>query len=146
MSTPQVPAVEGWFTTGEEPALIGARGVESGSYFFPKAVAVSANPHAPFEEREEVLLSRRGKVWSYTTNHYKPPPPYVAPEPFAPYTVVAVELEQERMVVLGLLADGADPARLRVGEEVELVLGTLYEDDEAEHVVWKWRPIDPEVG
>lgn len=145
MSTQQVPAVEGWFTDGVEPALIGARGVESGSYFFPKAVAVSANPSAPFEEREEVLLSRRGKVWSFTTNHYKPPPPYVAPEPFVPYTVLAVELEKERIVVLGLLADGADPARLRVGQEVDLVLGPLYEDDEGEHVVWKWRPIDAEV-
>ncbi|MCZ7526933.1 MAG: OB-fold domain-containing protein [Acidimicrobiia bacterium] len=146
MSTPRIPAVEGWFTTGGEPALTGERGVESGSYFFPRAVAASANPHAPFEEREEVLLSRHGKVWSYTTNHYAPPPPYVAPDPFVPYTVVAVELEREQMVVLGLLADGVDPARLRVGQEVELVLGTLFEDDEGAHVVWKWRPVDPEVG
>lgn len=145
MSTQQVPALEGWFTTGDEPALIGARGVESGSYFFPKAVAVSANPNAPFEEREEVQLSRRGKVWSYTTNHYEPPPPYVAPDPFVPYTVVAVELEQEQIVVLGLLADGADPAGLKVGREVELVLGPLFTDDEGEHMVWKWRPVDSEV-
>lgn len=145
MSTRRAPAVEGWFTTGEAPALIGERGTESGSYYFPRAVAVSANPYASFEEREEVLLSRRGKVWSYTTNHYKPPPPYVAPEPFVPYTVVAVELELERMVVLGLLAEDADPTRLRVGDDVELVLGTLYEDDDATHVVWKWRPIDKET-
>lgn len=146
MSTPQVPAVEGWFTTGDEPALIGSRGVESGSYFFPKAVAVSANPRAPFEERVEVELSRRGKVWSYTTNHYQPPPPYISPDPFEPYTVVAVELEQERMVVLGLLAEGADPASLKVGQAVELVLGTLFTDDEGEHVVWKWRPVEGEVA
>ena len=145
MSATQVPAVEGLFTTGDTPALIGARGVESGSYFFPTAVAVSANPNAPFEEREEVRLSRRGKVWSYTTNHYEPPPPYVAPDPFVPYTVVAVELEKEQIVVLGLLADGADPALLRVGQEAELVVGPLFVDDEGEHVVWKWRPIDAEV-
>ena len=145
MSTSAVPAMEGWFTTGDAPALIGERGTESGSYFFPKAVAVSANPSAPFEEREEVLLSRRGTVWSYTTNHYQPPPPYVSPDPFVPYTVVAVELEQERMVVLGLLADGADPSQLHVGDQVELVLGTLYEDDEGARLVWKWQPIGSEV-
>lgn len=145
MSVQQVPAVEGWFTGGEEPALIGARGAESGSYFFPTAVAVSANPRAPFEEREEVLLSRRGTVWSYTTNYYKPPPPYVAPDPFVPYTVVAVELERERIVVLGLLAADADPAALRVGLGVELTLRTLYADDEGEHTVWSWRPVDSEV-
>lgn len=141
----RVPAVEGWFTMDERaPQLVGAKGTESGSYFFPKELAVSANPAAPFEDREAVLLSRRGRVWSYTTNHYEPPPPYVSPDPFVPYTVVAVELEAEQMVVLGPLATGADPSALRVGMEVELVLGPLYEDDEHEYVVWQWAPVaDP---
>jgi uncharacterized protein len=138
----RVPAVDGWFTMDEAaPHLVGAKGVESGSYFFPKALAVSANPAAPFEEREDVLLSRRGKVWSYTTNHYEPPAPYVAPDPFVPYTVLAVELEAERMVVLGPLATGVDPESLRVGMEVELVLGPLYTDDEHEYVIWQWAPV-----
>jgi hypothetical protein len=142
MTRTRVPAVEGWFTMDEAaPALIGARGVESGSYFFPKAIATSANPVAPFETREDVALSRRGRVWSYTTNHYKPPAPYVAPDPFEPYTVLAVELEEERMIVLGPLATGADPEQLRVGMEVELVLGPLYSDDEHEYVVWQWAPV-----
>ncbi|MDQ1533550.1 MAG: uncharacterized protein QOF28_1311 [Actinomycetota bacterium] len=141
----KVPAVEGWFTMDEQaPQLVGAKGTESGSYFFPTELAVSANPAAPFEDREAVLLSRRGRVWSYTTNHYEPPPPYVSPDPFVPYTVVAVELEAEQMVVLGPLATGADPSTLRVGMEVELVLGPLYEDDEHEYVVWQWAPLaDP---
>jgi hypothetical protein len=142
MTRTRVAAVDGWFTMDEAaPALIGARGVESGSYFFPKAVATSANPAAPFEAREEVQLSRRGRVWSYTTNHYKPPAPYVSPEPFEPYTVLAVQLEQEQMVVLGPLATGADPEQLRVGMEVELVLGPLYSDDDHEYVVWQWAPV-----
>jgi uncharacterized OB-fold protein len=126
----RVPAVEGWFTTSDEPALIGARGTTSGSFFFPTAVAVSGNPSAPGEEREEVLLSRRGRVWSWTTNHYAPPEPYVSPE-----------LERERMVVLGALADGVDAEALEVGTEVELEVGPLYEDDDHEYVVWKWRPV-----
>jgi uncharacterized protein len=137
----QVPAVDGWFTTGDAPALIGARGTESGSYFFPTALAVSGNPNAPAEEREEVALSRTGKVWSWTTNHYAPPEPYVAPDPFVPYTVVAVELEREQMVVLGALAKDVDPAVLEVGVEVELEIGVLYEDDEHEYTVWQWRPV-----
>jgi uncharacterized protein len=137
----RVPAVEGWFTDGDAPALIGARGTTSGSYFFPTAVAVSGNPHAPGETREEALLSRRGRVWSWTTNHYAPPEPYVAPDPFVPYTVVAVELETERMIVLGALADGVDPASLEVGQDVELEVGVLYEDAEHEYTVWKWRPV-----
>jgi uncharacterized OB-fold protein len=137
----RVPAAEGWFTMDEAaPQLIGARGAESGSYFWPTAIATSGNPTAPGEVREEARLSRRGRLWSWTTNHYAPPEPYVAPDPFVPYTVCAVELEAERMVVLGGLATGADPETLEVGMPMELVLGPLYEDDEHEYVVWQWAP------
>lgn len=142
MSKTRVPAVEGWFTMDDEPRLVASRGMQSGSYFVPKALAVSGNPAWPGEEREDVLLGRRGTVWSYATNHYQPPEPYVSPEPFVPYTVIAVELPDEQMVVLGQLADGVDPATISLGTEVELVLGPLYEDHEYEYVMWKWRPVE----
>ncbi len=137
----RVPAVDGWFTMGDEPALLGSRGVETGSYFFPKNLAFSRNPVAPTEDLNEVQLSRRGKVWSWTTNHYQPPAPYMAADPFVPYTVVAVELIEEQMVVLGPLAPDADPEALSVGTEVEITLGTLYEDDDHEYVIWQWKPV-----
>lgn len=141
MTKQRRPAVEGWFTMDEdEPRLIARRGVQSGSYFFPPTLAVSADPRFPFEEHEHVHLAPRGRVWSYTTNHYQPPEPYVAPDPFVPYTVVAVELDEEGLVVLGPLATGADPEQLAVGDPVELVLGTLYEDDEHEYVMYQWAP------
>ncbi len=38
---------------------------------------------------------------------------------------------------------------LHAGMPVELVLGTLFEDDEHEYLVWRWRPVsgsDEEVG
>ena len=138
----QVPAVDGWFTLGDEPALLGSRGAETGSYFFPKNLAFSRNPIAPTEDLTEVELSRRGKVWSWATNHYQPPAPYMSPDPFVPYTVVAVELIEEQMVVLGPLAPGADPSALSVGTEVEITLGTLYEDDDHEYVIWQWKPVN----
>jgi uncharacterized OB-fold protein len=142
VSKPRVPAIDGWFTADESaPALLGARGARSGSYFWPTAVAVSGNPRAAGEETEPVELSRTGRLWSWTTNHYAPPEPYVAPDPFVPYTVCAVELERERMVVLGQLATGADPEQLEAGMEMALVLGPLYEDDEHEYVVWQWAPL-----
>jgi hypothetical protein len=28
---------------------------------------------------------------------------------------------------------------------MELVLDTLFEDDEAEHIVWKWKPVKGEA-
>ncbi|MFP6608014.1 MAG: OB-fold domain-containing protein [Myxococcota bacterium] len=141
MSKKRVPAIEGWFTLDDAPQLIGLRDAESGTCFFPKDVAVSRAPGYDHVELEEVRLSRTGKLWSYTTNHYQPPAPYVAADPFEPYTVAAVELTDERMVVMGQLADGVDPGSLEVGMEMELVLGTLYEDDENDYVVWKWQPV-----
>ena len=147
MAKRRIPAVTGWFTLDEgRPELIGLRGKQSGSLFFPPTLPVSANPGAPFEEREPVRLSRRGRIWSFTTAHYPPPPPYVAADPFLPYTVVAVELEREKMVVLGQLAEGCQASDLSVGQEMELVLGTLYQDEESEYLVWKWRPVAGAAG
>jgi uncharacterized OB-fold protein len=45
------------------------------------------------------------------------------------------------MVVLGQLAPGVDPESLELGMEMELVLDTLFEDAEAQHMIWKWRPV-----
>ena len=43
--------------------------------------------------------------------------------------------------VLGPLVADADPSTLRAGTEVELTLGTLYEDDDHEYVIWQWKPV-----
>ena len=142
MSKKRVPAIEGWFTLDDSnPQLLGLRDPESNTYFFPKDVSVSRAPGHSQAELEEVALSRTGKLWSYTTNHYKPPAPYVSADPFEPYTVAAVELGKERIVILGQLADEVDPTDLQVGQEMEVTLGTLYEDDENEYLVWKWKPV-----
>jgi len=137
----RVPVVAGWFTLDGDAHLIGLRDPGSGSYFFPKDVAISRAPGFDDAELEEVPLSRTGTLWSWTTNHYQPPPPYEAGEPFEPYTVVAVELARERMVVLGQLAPGVDPAALELGREMELLIDTLSEDDTHEYLVWKWKPV-----
>ena len=60
-----------------------------------------------------------------------------------PVVVAAVELEVERMVVLGQVAPGWTVEDLEVGMEVELVLGVLYEDDEREYLTWQWQPVGP---
>ena len=135
-----MPAVEGLFTIGDEPRLIGGRVPGTESYFFPKHLG-GADPRVGPVEVEEVLLSRRGRVWSYTTSHYPPPPPFVVDsEPYEPITVAAVELEAEKMVVLGQCVAGVGPDDLEVGMEMELTVDTLYRDDDCDYLVWKWRP------
>jgi len=137
----RVPAIEGWFTTGEPPALVGTRCSACGSYFFPREEMLCRNPGCSGRDLQSVELSRRGRIWSFTDNRYQPPPPYVAADPFEPYVIVAVELAAERMVVLGQLVPGVDLTNLHAGDEVELVIGTLYEDDDHEYLVWKWQPV-----
>jgi uncharacterized protein len=138
----QVPAVEGWFAEGPEGGrLLGSRCACCGSHFFPPGLRSCRNPGCTSDELRPVALSRTGTLWSLTTCHYRPPAPYVAPEPFVPYSIAAVELPAEKLVVLGQLAAGIDPAALRVGEPVELVIETLFEDAEAEYRMWKWRPL-----
>ena len=143
MTKARVPVVDGLFR--EEPdgsaRLLGGRCPSCGGSFFPKQWSFCRNPRCGGTTLEDVDLSTRGTLWSFTDNRYAPPPPYPATEPFESYGVAAVELAEEQMVVLGQLATGAEPDRLEVGMEMELVLGPLYEDDEHEYVVWQWAPL-----
>ena len=138
----RVPAVEGWFTmNGEKPHLLGSRCKSCGTYFFPKESFFCKNPYCAGSEFEEVPLSRVGRLWSFTNNCYPAPPPFVARDPFVPYAIAAVELAEERMVVLGQMVAGTEVSDLKAGMEVELVLEKLYEDDAREYMVWKWKPL-----
>ena len=139
----RVPAIEGWFTLDDShPQLIGTRCKACGTYFFPKESFACRNPRCGGNELEETPLSRRGKLWSFTDNRYPPPKPYVAPDPFEPYAVAAVELEREKMVVLGQVVKGVSCADLHAGMEMEIVLDALYQDGENDVITWKWRPCD----
>lgn len=135
------PAIEGWFTTGPEPALLGSRCTACATVFFPPTEGFCRNPACAGDELEPVELSRRGRVWSYTDARYQPPAPYLAPtDPYEPFALAAVELP-EGLVVLGQVAQGYGVEHLRVGAEVELVVETLYTDDVGDRTVWRWLPL-----
>ena len=137
----RIPAVEGWFTLDlAAPRLLGTRCRSCGAVFFPKETTFCRNPRCAGTELDEIPLSRRGTLWSYTDNRYAPPAPYVAADPFVPYAIAAVELADEKMVVLGQVAPGVRVEDLEVGMEMELVLGTLDADEQHEHVIWHWKP------
>lgn len=147
----QIPAVAGWFSTGDAasgPALTGSRCTACASVFFPPVAADSycRNPACQGESFEATALSRRGRVWSYTDAQYQPPAPYVsATDPYQPFALAAVELT-EGLVVLGQVADGFGVSDLTVGDEVELVVETLYTDDAGERTIWRWRPVQTARG
>lgn len=143
MSRTRTPVVAGWFTgEGDAFRLLGTRCSACASVFFPREDGHCRNPGCPGGELEEVPLSRRGRIWSYTDTRYRPPSPYVSdPElSWVPYALIAVELAAERIVVLGQAAEGVTVADLAVGMEVEAVPGVLSEDAETTWTTWKWRP------
>lgn len=144
-TTNRVPAVEGWFTMDDPPALLGQRCPTCATSVFPGTALACPNPHCAQTELEPVELSRTGKVWSYTDARYRPPPPYVVPtDEHEPFCIAAVELAGDGLVVLGQVVAGVTVDDLRVGTEMELVLDTLFSQDDQDVVVWKWKPVPSE--
>ena len=139
----QVPAIEGWFTwpPSKEPHLIGSHCKTCGDYFFPSVLACH-NPRCMSQDVEEVLLSRNGKLYTYTINFFSAPPPYIPPDPFVPYATAVLELEKEQMKVQGQISQTADFDSLKIGMDMEIVLEPLYKDTEGNEVmVWRFKPV-----
>ncbi|MCG0289141.1 Zn-ribbon domain-containing OB-fold protein [Streptomyces sp. PSAA01] len=149
MSPTRVPVVDGWFSSeGGEFRLLGTGCRGCGAVYFPREDVFCRAPGCAGSELAEVPLSRRGRVWSYTDGRYRPPAPYPSgPErEWRPYTLIAVELAAERMVVLGQGAPGVTVADLAVGMEVEVVPGVLGEEGGRTLTTWHWRPVAGEAS
>ena len=134
--TTHAPVVEGWFAADPEPHLIGARCPTCGTYVFPPRATDCPNPACESAVLEPVVLSRRGTLWSYAENRYAPPPPYIAAEPFEPYSLAAVELAAEGIIVLGPVAAGVTAAELTVGMPMQLEIGNLNDGP----AIYVWAP------
>lgn len=141
---PRVPALEGLFKLGPEPdldaCLIGSQCADCGSYFFPRERVQCRNPRCRSVTLIECELSTEGTLWSYTSSEYKPPAPFIAAEPFTPFAIAAVELELEKLVVLGQVIAGVAAADLKIGMTMRLVSAVLDEDEKYARMVWKWAP------
>jgi uncharacterized protein len=138
-----IPAVEGWFDLEPEPALRGGRCSACSTIVFPPPndATYCPNPRCASVAFEPHRLARIGTVWSYTDAQYQPPPPYIpVTDPYEPFALAAVELPEDGLVVLGQVALGYGVQDLAVGMQVELVIETLYSDDEHHHLIWRWKP------
>ncbi len=135
----RTPVLEGSFVTEPEPALVGSRCRTCGTVAFP-ASFTCPDPRCMDKEVAPSVLARTGRLASWTTVHFPPPPPFVAPDPFVPITVVEVDFVAEGIQVVGPLA-GSSAAGLRMGMPMETVVEPYYTDDEGEVVGWKFRPV-----
>ncbi|WP_067662663.1 Zn-ribbon domain-containing OB-fold protein [Nocardia miyunensis] len=138
----QIPLAPGLFTwPADEPALLGGRCASCGHVAFPVGKYCLACGHADVAAIE---LPRRGRLWTFTTQQFRPPaPPYAgadSPETFMPYGVGYVELPGACKVESRLTE--ADPAALSIGQEMELVVvpfGTAPDGNQT--VTFAFRPV-----
>ena len=103
----------------EAPELIGSECRECGVVDFPRQDSCAACTSPDVRERR---LARRGSLWTWTIQCFPPKsPPYAGSAgDFEPYGVGYVELPGEVRVEARLTE--SDPARLRIGMPMELVL------------------------
>jgi len=136
----QIPIMEGFFTwPSDKPQLIGGRCKSCGTYFFPKS-SVIHKPDCKDRQVEEVLLSRKGRLDSFTVQRFAPPPPFKSPTPFIPYAIGWVALP-EGVAIAGILT-GRKIEDFEMNMDVELVVEKAWvEEDGNEAMTWKWRAV-----
>lgn len=131
----RVPVKEDLFkvpTDGEKGHLIGSRCKKCGDYFYPKRT-VCANCYS--EEMEEVALSTRGKIYTFTIARTSyPMTPLVAP-----FIVGEVKLPEE-VLTLSLITD-IDFEAVKIGMDVELYFWKVSEDEGNEYMAFAFRPV-----
>ena len=93
---------------------------------------------------ETVELATRGTLWTWTVQGFPPKsPPFIGPstpETFEAYGVGYVELPNQVKVESRLTE--ADPAKLKIGMEMELCLVPLAVDSEGNDVMtFAFRPV-----
>ena len=129
----------------DEPRLIGGKCPACGAVTFPVQGSCARCGSVDVEQH---LLPRRGTLWTFTTQEFLPKEPYAGGETmetFWPYGVGLVQLGDE-VRVEGRLTE-ADPARLRIGMEVELaVVPFRVEDDGTEVMVFAFAPVEQGEG
>jgi hypothetical protein len=117
----------------EKAHLIGSRCRVCNEAFFPKRHYCASCTSA---EMEEIRLSQKGKIHTYTISRATPPGSIMK----APYGIAQIQLPEGAMVT-GVLAD-CDLEALSIGIEVELVVEKVNEDEEGNDVMsFKFKPL-----
>lgn len=137
----QVPIAEGLFTwPSNDPRLLGSKCNNCGVVLFP---AQSSCPACCSEDSDTIELERRGKVWTFTVQNFLPNrPPYDGPETpdtFKPFAVGYVELNDQTRVQARIKCE--DVSKLRIGDEVELVVEKYIERDGKDIIAYFFQPV-----
>ncbi len=93
-----------------KPHLIGSLRKGCSTYFFPK-FSEFHKPGCPQGPVEEVLLSRRSRLASYTVQRFPVASPFVNPQPLVPCPLGIVALSEGRKVTTQLTGISVDNVR-----------------------------------
>ena len=107
-------------------AQAGGQRKSDGKIIFPMPTGDAASAY------DAVLLSRTGKLWSWTIQGFEPKAPYAGPQPFRPFGVGYVELPGQVIVESRLTSITG----LRIGMDMELVI----EDFDGERACFAFAP------
>ena len=91
-------------------------------------------------ELDGVVLSKKGKLFSYTVARYPPPGDYKGPKnPFVPFAIGSVELPEGLRIVAPLTQCNIES--LDVDIPMELVVEPFYKDEDGSEVLrYAFRP------
>ena len=126
-----VPVREGIFAEDAEGVkLLGNKCKSCGQLFFPKAKFCSTCFN---KDMEEVVLSRRGKLYSYTIGHM--PSTHFQP----PYAIGFVDMPEGIRVFAPLKMTEGRP--FKVGMDMEVVIEDLWREDDKQVIGYKFKPV-----
>jgi uncharacterized OB-fold protein len=134
---PELPDLFDWTKDGVR--LQSAKCNSCGTYFFP-ASHLQHRPGCSRQGVENVFLSRRGKLATYTVQYYMCPPPFKTAGDITPYGIGMVEFP-EGISVTGIITE-TDLNALKIGLDMETTTYALYKDAEGNDVVtWAFRVV-----
>lgn len=127
-----IPVEEGLFTLPtspeEKPQLIGSKCPFCGTVWFPSQPIC---PKCYQEGTEKIALSRKDKITTFTVIRMNPP----GYKGKVPYVLAEVRLPEGVTVRTQLEGVDADKPAINIGDEVEMVIEKIYEDEEGNDVV-----------
>ena len=129
----RVPVQDGLFIENAEGGVLLANKCKAcGQVFFPK---VSPCFTCFNDDMEELTLSRRGELYSYTIGrmaslHFQPP-----------YALGYVVMPEGVRIFSPLEVAEDEFEKLRVGMEMEVIIGKLWEEEGNEVIGYKFKPV-----
>jgi uncharacterized protein len=130
----QIPLREGLFSEEDGGKLLANKCKACGRIYFPKALFCF---DCSEKEMEDVVLSRRGQLYSYTigrmpSTHFQPP-----------YALGLVDLPEGIRVFAPLTM--TEDETFKVGMEMEVSIEELWQEGDQQVIGYKFRPVKPAV-